>query len=141
MPSPSKGQGTDDDVTAVTEKPSRGNKFDGKNGRDLPSGANGNTSGVGPSCSLGVAEVLVVIGTTCTITAVLSVLLTLTVTCLCLKRRHHSEQSVNRSKLVPSPSDGGREIDSTNSMSLTVNTGACEGECSIPYHNSRETQT
>lgn len=123
-------QSTDGDVIAImTEFPLRGNKPDGKSGKDLLGGGNSNSSGRDPSCSIGVGEVATIVVITCVLTAALSGLLTLAVTCFCLKRAGlQPNQSKNGSELVPSVGDDGLEIGSSNSIIFTTSyTSASKG--------------
>ena len=139
MPNPSsKGQSTDGGVSvAVTEKPTRDNKFDGNFGKDLTGGSG---TGLSPSCSLGGTEVGIIVGTTCVVAAALSSLLTLLVTCFCLRDKKQSKQSENSSEFVPSPSsDNRQEVDSTYSVITTANIGTAERNDVTP--DSLETNT
>ena len=99
-PDGSKGQ---DDITTTTPVQTRGNKLDAKNERDLLSGGrNSNTLGQSPGCSLGAAELVIIVVTTCIVTAALSTLLTITIGCFCLKRKQRcSKMSENKQTAVP----------------------------------------
>ena len=113
----------------MTEYPLRGNKPDGKSGKDLLGGGNSNISGHDPSCLIGVGEVATVVVTTCVLTAALSAVLTLAVTCFCLKHAGlQCNQSKNGSELVPSVGGDGLEIGSSNSIIFTTSyTSASKG--------------
>ena len=90
-----------DGITTTTPL-SRGNKLDAKNEKGLlPGVRNSNTLGQSPDCSLGTTELVIIIGITCTATAVLSTLLTITIGCFCLKRRQRCKLSENKQTAVP----------------------------------------
>ena len=82
----------------------------------------------------------IIVGTTCVVAAALSSLLTLLVTCFCLRSKQQSKQSENRSEFVPSPSsDNRQEVDSTYSVITTANIGTAERNGITP--DSLETNT
>ena len=76
-----------------------------KGGKDLTGDANGNNPDVSPSSSIDAGELAIIVCTTFVTTAVLSSLLTLVVTCFCLKNRKRSKLSGAGAQLVPSSSN------------------------------------
>lgn len=132
-PDGSKGQ---DDITTTTP---RDNKL--LDTKDLLSGGrNSNTLGQSPGCSLGAAELVTIVVTTCITTAALSTLLTITIGCFCLKRRRQcSKTSENKQTAVPDHEadvcdnrpcwlqQEESSLESTIASGADVNIGGCVG--------------
>ena len=142
-PNPSKGQSTASDV-ATTTPLSRGTKLDGKNERGLLGDRNSNTFGQSPTgCSLGAAELVIIVGITFATTAALSTLLTITIGYCCLKRRQQRKTSENKQSSAPNLGNKNRsrwqEESSLDSMDISnANAAACGSTGAVPNSNSEE---
>lgn len=127
-PNPDGSRGRSD--TTTTTPVSRGTKLDAKNERDLLGDSNSNTLGQSPGCSLGAAELVIIVGITCIATASLSTLLTITIGCFCLKRRQQHKMSQNKQTAVPSWADDNRPCwQEEGSLNSTIVSGADVGAC------------